>query len=59
MKLFKRKKNNKQVGWIDTADLKNMMLDDKCNRIAVWSDDAKRYKRFDFVGWCDKDEVSE
>lgn len=35
---------------------KSYALKDKCNRICVWSDDGKRYKRFDFVAWENGDE---
>lgn len=35
---------------------KSYTLKDNCNRICVWSDDRKRYKRFDFVAWENGDE---
>lgn len=53
LKLAKKRRNNR-IMFLSNDDFVKMMLDDKCNRICVYGNEGKKYKRFDFVGWEEK-----
>ena len=59
MKRFFKKHKQTVYRLTDVAGLKDLMADEKCTRIEVWNDEKGQYRRFDFMGWYDKEEDEE